>query len=152
MRPNSNSLRLRFISLVRVFIRSLSCLNIRERRERGHLEADDDVGSPVLALGHHLNDLELIRHLLKDVVHDHLNFLLSRRGGATSVPRLSGLKLKDRFEKSFGSRREKSNLSVGMETVQVWRLLRQMLVHVSVVAGVVGVGRGREPESFSSKF
>ena len=38
-----------------------------------HLEADDDVRSPLLALGHDVVHVELVRHLLGDVVHNRLH-------------------------------------------------------------------------------
>ena len=38
-----------------------------------HLEADDDVRSPLLALGHDVVHVELVRHLLADVVHNRLH-------------------------------------------------------------------------------
>ena len=38
-----------------------------------HLEADNDVRSPLLALGHDVVHVELVRHLLADVVHNGLH-------------------------------------------------------------------------------
>ena len=38
-----------------------------------HLEADDDVRSPLFALGHDVVHVELVRHLLADVVHNRLH-------------------------------------------------------------------------------
>ena len=38
-----------------------------------HLEADDDVRSPLLALGHDVVHVELVRHLLGNVVHNGLH-------------------------------------------------------------------------------
>ena len=50
-----------------------------------YLEAHNDVGGPVLALGHYVGHVELVGHLLTDVVHNCLDFLLPGGGGAAST-------------------------------------------------------------------
>ena len=92
-----------------------------------HLEADDDVRSPLLALGHDVVHVELVRHLLGDVVHNRLHLdnnvhddedvyevddvhggvhlLLPSRGCPSPAARLPGLQLEDSLEELLGSGR-----------------------------------------------
>ena len=91
-----------------------------------HLEADDDVRSPLLALGHDVVHVELVRHLLGDVVHnslhlddnvhededeyevdvhDGVHLLLPSRGCPSPAARLPGLQLEDSLEELLGSGR-----------------------------------------------
>ena len=89
-----------------------------------HLEADDDVRSPLLALGHDVVHVELVRHLLGNVVHNRLHLddnahededevdvhgglhlLLPSRGRPSPAARLPGLQLEDSLEELLGSGR-----------------------------------------------
>ena len=160
LRPRSSSLRLRFISVVNLFILSLSwrvgrnngrsllkhsgrmillkrMLNLVQFWDNQkkitnilswllhecHLKADDNIWGLVLTLGHHLMQAERVGHFLKDVVHNCLHLLLSRGRGTPSISRLSRLKLENRLEKFLRGRRQESNFRVGVQAVQVGRLL-----------------------------
>ena len=108
-----------------------------------YLEAHDDVWGSLLALGHDVVHVELVGHLLTDVVHDRLHLgssssgneehgddghlLLPGRGGPSPAARLPWLEFKDSLEEFLRGGREEPDLGVGVQPVQVRRLLHMEL-------------------------
>lgn len=60
------------------------------------------------------------------------------------IPRLH---LKHCAEEVFRSGGEEANLSIGVETIEVGALWREVFINVGMVAGVVQIGRSGKPRS-----